>query len=193
MAGLRRAQTPPGTTPVTAGYNTGIRPRPARPPPTPGHPPPPTPPMKQALDQHPRGEDAPRGQRGPGGPRDGCEERRALLLVPRAVVPADRVVMGDRATGADDRLADRVLDLVPDANLGTAPAGRDDSEVRRRPVRVHVGEPAGDHRDLRRSRGLDGGDDGRVQCRESGPGTGRLDRLDDQPAPPEGRAPRRRA
>src|SRR5438270_313800 len=36
MAGLRRAQTPPGTTPVTVGYNTGIRPRPARPQPTPG-------------------------------------------------------------------------------------------------------------------------------------------------------------
>jgi hypothetical protein len=35
MAGLRRPQTPPGTTPVTAGYNPGIRPRPARPQTTP--------------------------------------------------------------------------------------------------------------------------------------------------------------
>src|SRR5689334_8053606 len=34
MAGLRRTQPPPGTTPVTAGYNPGIRPRPARPQPT---------------------------------------------------------------------------------------------------------------------------------------------------------------
>src|SRR5690349_16362317 len=34
MAGLRRAQAPAGDTPVTAGYNPGIRPRPARPQPT---------------------------------------------------------------------------------------------------------------------------------------------------------------
>jgi EAL domain-containing protein (putative c-di-GMP-specific phosphodiesterase class I) len=34
-AGLRRTQTPPGPTPVTPGYNTGIQARPARPQPTP--------------------------------------------------------------------------------------------------------------------------------------------------------------
>ncbi|WP_426503466.1 thiol reductant ABC exporter subunit CydD [Dactylosporangium sp. McL0621] len=35
MAGLRRTQTPPGTTPVTPRYNPGIGARPARPQPTP--------------------------------------------------------------------------------------------------------------------------------------------------------------
>ena len=49
MAGLRRAQTPPGDAPVTAGYNPGIRPRPARPQPTPGLRLAPTPRVKQAL------------------------------------------------------------------------------------------------------------------------------------------------
>src|SRR5438309_4844899 len=51
MAGLRRAQTPPGTTPVTAGYNTGSRPRPARPQPTPGLRLASTPTSTQALDR----------------------------------------------------------------------------------------------------------------------------------------------
>jgi RimJ/RimL family protein N-acetyltransferase len=49
MAGLRRAQTPPGPTPVTPGYNTGIRTRPARPQPTPGPRLAPTPLLKLAL------------------------------------------------------------------------------------------------------------------------------------------------
>jgi hypothetical protein len=50
MAGLRRAQTPPGTTPVTPGYNPGIRTRPARPQPTPGPRLAPTPLLEQPLE-----------------------------------------------------------------------------------------------------------------------------------------------
>src|SRR4051812_627840 len=51
MAGLRRTQAPPGTTPVTAGYNPGIRPRPARPQPTPEPRLAPTPTLIRALGQ----------------------------------------------------------------------------------------------------------------------------------------------
>ena len=77
--------------------------------------------------------------------RSAARERlRALAVVPRAVVAADRVVVGDGAAVRDDRLARRRLDLVPHRDLGAAAARRDDGEVRRRPVRVDVGEPAGD-------------------------------------------------
>jgi hypothetical protein len=49
LAGLRRIQTPPGTTPVPSGYNTGIQRRPARPQPTPGPRLAPTPTLTQTL------------------------------------------------------------------------------------------------------------------------------------------------
>jgi pimeloyl-ACP methyl ester carboxylesterase len=49
MAGLRRTQPPPGTTPVTTGYDTGIRPRPAPPEPTPEPRPAPAPTSIQTL------------------------------------------------------------------------------------------------------------------------------------------------
>ena len=55
-AGLRRAQTSPGTTPVTTTYNTGMRPRPARPQPTPGLRLAPNPATKQALGVWPDSE-----------------------------------------------------------------------------------------------------------------------------------------
>src|SRR5689334_9150044 len=50
MAGLRRPQASAGTTPVTAGYNTGIRPRPARPQPKPEPRLAPTPTLIQTLE-----------------------------------------------------------------------------------------------------------------------------------------------
>ena len=53
MAGRRRGNfgTPPGTTPVAAGYNSGIRPRPARPQPTPEPRLAPAPTLTPDLDQ----------------------------------------------------------------------------------------------------------------------------------------------
>ena len=52
MAGLRRTQTPSGPTSVPAGYNTGIRPCPTRPQPTPEPRLAPTTTLTQALMQH---------------------------------------------------------------------------------------------------------------------------------------------
>jgi hypothetical protein len=47
------------------------------------------------------------------------------------VVAADRVVMGDRAGGGDDRLAGRALDLAPLLDLPIVPGACDEGEVKR--------------------------------------------------------------
>ena len=65
----------------------------------------------------------------------------ALPVVPRAMVAADGVVMGDRASGRQNRLGGRGLHLVPLLDLERRRAGAS-TVVRRRAVRVDVGESA---------------------------------------------------
>src|SRR6476661_7486727 len=77
------------------------------------------------------------------GPQRGGEGRRALTVIPGAVVAADRVVVRDGPPGFDHRLGGRRLDLVPLLDLASADRRREDRVVGRRPVRVDVGEPAG--------------------------------------------------
>jgi len=95
-------------------------------------------------DEH-AGVHQPRGiNRGLGAAQCGCEQIRALGVVPRAVVAADRVVVGDRPAAGDDRGARRVLHLVPLGDLVAAPRGGEHREVRRRPVGIDVREATGD-------------------------------------------------
>ena len=100
-----------------------------------------------------RVEDAGGVQLGLGRAQGGGERRRALAVIPGTVVAADRVVVGDRAAGVDQRLGDGRLDLVPLLDLAAANSGREDREVGRGAVGVDVGEAAADPR---RARALGG-------------------------------------
>src|SRR5439155_24197288 len=57
---------------------------------------------------------------------------------------AGRVVMGHRAAAGDHRVEPRGFDRVPLLDQLAVAAGRMEGEIRRRPVRVDVGEAAGD-------------------------------------------------
>ena len=50
---------------------------------------------------------------GLGAAQRGGERLGPLAVVPRAVVAADRVVVGDRAAGRDERIGDGLLDGPP--------------------------------------------------------------------------------
>src|SRR6202035_1159890 len=74
----------------------------------------------------------------------GGEERRALVVVPGAVVAADGVVMGDRAAGLDQRTRGGALDRLPFLEQRAVPAQAVKAEIGRRPVGIDMGEAAGD-------------------------------------------------
>src|SRR4029453_4747370 len=82
-------------------------------------------------------------------------------------------MMSDGATVLHDQVADVRLDLIPELNLGPAPAGRIHGEVRRWSVRVDVGEATRHHA----ATALHRIDDGPAQIRIRGPGAGGLERL----------------
>ena len=67
-----------------------------------------------------------------------------LRLHVGGVVAADRVMVGDRAAGGDDRLAGGALDLAPLLELGALAGPGDEGEVERGAVGVGVGEVAED-------------------------------------------------
>jgi hypothetical protein len=46
-------------------------------------------------------------------PKCGREKPRALTIVPRPMITADRVMMRDRTTGLNQRVAGRILDRLP--------------------------------------------------------------------------------
>ena len=46
-------------------------------------------------------------------PKRGCEKPRALTIVPRPMITANGVMMRDRATCLDQRVAGRILDGLP--------------------------------------------------------------------------------
>src|SRR5436190_16839295 len=70
------------------------------------------------------------------------EEIGPLRVVPRSVVATHRVVMRDRATGREHRVACRRLDLRPLRELAAASCRREDGEVRRGAVDVGVCDSA---------------------------------------------------
>src|SRR6185436_7228713 len=96
------------------------------------------------------------------------------------VVAADRVVVGDRAAGGDDRLRSRPLDLPPLLDLLPVAGAGDEGEVERGAVRVGVREVTEDHAGgaLRGERVADRASHGRVQLPQSAPGMRGLQRLD---------------
>ena len=79
-----------------------------------------------------------------GAAQRGGERLRTLAVVPRPVVAADRVVVGDRAAALDHRVRGGPLDLGPLLELGAAARRRQDRVVGRGTVRIDVGEAAGD-------------------------------------------------
>src|SRR3954454_738707 len=78
-------------------------------------------PRSASADQHSRVQHAVRVDSGLC--REECPRERVgpLDVVPGTVVPADGVVMGDRAAGREDGLARGSLDLVPLGQLAAAP------------------------------------------------------------------------
>ena len=70
-----------------------------------------------------------------------------LAVVPWAMVAADRVMMRNGAAELHNHFRYRLLDLIPLLQFGAALAGREYRVVRRRPVRIGVGEAAS-HRAL---------------------------------------------
>ena len=79
-----------------------------------------------------------------GGPERVSEERWPLAIVPRPVRAADRVVVGDRAAAFDDRIErGRFDDMILFCQRAVA-AERVEREIGRGPVRIDMGEAAGD-------------------------------------------------
>jgi len=116
-------------------------------------------------------------------PSRAIERLSHLALVPSAVIAADAVVVGDRATGGEDRLAgrglggppllDRILELI---------AG--DGEVQRRAGGIDMRDVGQDHRRATepRQRLAHRARHRRVQGRQDRPEADRLERLDQRPA-----------
>src|SRR6185312_3837460 len=143
-------------------------------------------PPGSGVEQDPWVEDAGRIELRLGRAESGGEGRRALAVVPGAMVATDRVVVGDRAAAAGQRLGDGGLDLVPLLDLPTADRRGEDGEVRGDAVGVGMGETTGDERRptalARRPGDLgDGAASGlhhrRVELLEPIPGDRRLERL----------------
>src|SRR6266849_2950446 len=60
------------------------------------------------------------------------------------MITANRVMMGDRTTRLDQRVAGRILDRLPLLQKSTVAAERVERKIRRRPVRIDMGEAACD-------------------------------------------------
>ena len=127
---------------------------------------------------------------------------RSLAAIPRVVVAAHGVVVGDRPAVSQQRVGRGGLDLVPHRQLRADAAGRRHREVRRRTVGIDVREaarhPASAADPLDRL--LDRRSDAGMKRVEGVPRAGRLERLRDHAAaservalvrrPQERRAPR---
>src|SRR5712691_7662673 len=98
---------------------------------------------RSSVDQHAGVEDAGGIEGALGRAQRVGEGVRPLAVVPGPMVAAYRVVVGDVAAMSDDRVGGRGLDVGPLLELGPSPSGREDGEVGRGPVGIHVSEPAG--------------------------------------------------
>src|SRR6516165_6062600 len=87
------------------------------------------------------------------------EERRALAVVPGAMIASDGVVVRDGAARLDERVGGGVLDRLPLLQEGAVTAQPMEREVRGGAVGIDMGEAAGDL--ARLSRGLANGALGR--------------------------------
>src|SRR5689334_2004926 len=96
------------------------------------------------VDQHARVEHALRIELTLGGAKRGGEQLRPLAVVPRPVVAADGMMMGDGAAGFDQGVARGSLDRLPLLQQRAVAAEAVEGEVRRGPVRIDMSEAAGD-------------------------------------------------
>ena len=69
---------------------------------------------------------------------------RPLSVVPRPMIAADRVMVGDGATRGDQRIARGALDRAPLCQQIPVSSESMECEVGCRPVRVDMSEPASD-------------------------------------------------
>src|ERR1700757_4981813 len=95
------------------------------------------------IDQHPWIEHTRRIKLALGGAKRGRKQFRALAVVPGPVIAADGMMMGDRAASLDQRVACGIPDRLPLFNERAMASERVEREIRRRPVRIDVGEAAG--------------------------------------------------
>src|SRR4029077_18709717 len=77
-------------------------------------------------------------------PKRGREKTRALAIVPRPMITANSVMMRDRTTRLNQRVAGRILDRLPLLQKGTMAAECVERKRRREPVRIDMGEAACD-------------------------------------------------
>ena len=96
------------------------------------------------IDEHSRVEHALRIEFSFCCPKRGREKPRALTIVPRPMITANRVMMRDRTTRLNQRVAGRILDRLPLLQKSTMAAECVERKIRRRPIRIHMGEAACD-------------------------------------------------
>src|SRR5262245_59559087 len=96
------------------------------------------------VDENARIEQALRVERFLGGAQRLGEQRRALAVVPRAMIAPDRVVMGDRPAILDHGVERRALDREPLRAEPARLAERMEGEIGRGAVGIDMGEAAGD-------------------------------------------------
>ena len=77
-------------------------------------------------------------------PKRGREKPRALTIVPRPMITANSVMMRDRTTRLNQRVAGRILDRLPLLQKSTVAAERVERKIGRGPVRIDMGEAACD-------------------------------------------------
>src|SRR5258705_12783772 len=96
------------------------------------------------IDQHARIEHALRIELAFCRPKRGREQRRALTIVPGPMIASNRVMMRDRATRLNQRIAGGILDRLPLLQKSAGTAERGERKRRRGPIRIEMGETAWD-------------------------------------------------
>src|SRR3981081_4710794 len=94
------------------------------------------------IDKHSRIEHALRIEFSFCCPQRRREKLRTMTIVPGSMVPADGVMMRDRAARFDQRVAGGVLDGLPLFQKGAVAAECVEGKIGCRPVRIDMGEAA---------------------------------------------------
>src|SRR5882757_8995911 len=96
------------------------------------------------IDEHSRVEDALWIEFSFCCPKRGREKPRALAIVPRPMITANSVMMRDRTTRLNQRVAGSILDRLPLLQKSTVAAECVERKIGRGPVRIDMGEAACD-------------------------------------------------
>jgi len=96
------------------------------------------------IDEHSRVEHALRIEFSFCCPKRGREKPRALAIVPRPMITANSVMMRDRTTRLNQRVAGRILDRLPLLQKRTVATECVERKIGRGPVRIDMGEAACD-------------------------------------------------